>query len=144
MSNGGSFNNQFQPQSQMIPTQPGFAVGAPQQVPTQPGFAVGSPQANPVNPYVVSGAPQGGYNPQPMPFAGANFQQFMNQFQGNRFGGYMNQNPQFQQFMQQLQDWRSQRPEMVQDMNRQDFRQQIQDWRSQRPELRGLLGAIGG
>lgn len=86
------------------------------QQPTQPGFAVGAPMANmPYQP--MTGFQQGA--------------QFANQFaQFNPFG----QNPQMQQYRQQVMDWRNQRPDFADGMNQGDFRQQFQDWRNQRPE----------
>lgn len=102
------------PNSQPAPTQPGFGTQSGATALTQPP-ASGFGQAGGL------GALQqfnqqgsfGGFTPQ--------------------FGGF-GQNPQMQQYRQQLDAWRSQRPDMQPGMDRDAFRQQMDAYRDMRPD----------
>lgn len=101
-------------QQMPIPTQPGFAVGAPQMMPQLGGPM---PPANvPTQPGFPSGMQQ-------MPF---------NQFAQTN-------DPYRQQFM----DWRSQRPELAAYDTRDLFRQGMQDWRAMRPDQQRMQYGSG-
>lgn len=96
-------------------------------VPTQPGFAVGAPMGQPAG---------------QMPYQPFSSFRGQNPF-GNQFGPFNPAaNQQIGAYRQQVQDWRSMRPEFAQGDQRMDFRQQMQDWRSARPNFAPIQPAM--
>lgn len=112
-----------QPQVQLPAGQPNPMVQQPLDVfhrpPTQPGFMTQPPAGGLGS--LQQFNPQGG-------FGGF----------GQQYGGGFGQNPQMQQYRQQMEAWHNQRPDFGPGMDRDMRHQQMEAWRDQRPDRPGM------